>query len=124
MIEQRPWSDEAADALLSAAGDRQTLSSVADEVAAKTSQLWRFETAAITGWLVTRVEIGPYGLELVIVLGAGRGARSLIPWAKQLAKNHGIKRVRTHVKRPGLVRLYQREGFQIDQTVMVHSDGQ
>lgn len=124
MIEPRPWSLSASRALLGAAGDLPTLSSVAVEVSENLAQLWRIRTDDARGWLVTRVEEGPHGLELVIVLGAGQGARPVIHWVRALARAHGINRIRTHVTRPGLVRLYQRAGFRADQIVMVCSDGQ
>lgn len=130
MIRQTFWSRHAAAALLGAAGDLDTLEEIAQEARQGLAQVWRVDTDEAQGWVVTRVEMRPDGpLELVVVLGAGHGARSIIPWFKHLAVSHDLPRIRTHIKRRGLRRLYEREGFRVDHEidghlVMVWADGQ
>lgn len=87
-------------------------------------QLWRV-TGEADGWLLTRVDAAEGGPdELVLVGGAGRNARPVIRWAEHLAQAHGIQRLRTHVIRPGLARIYQAQGWHLAEYVMrKNSDG-
>lgn len=49
--------------------------------------------------------------ELVLGLGAGRGARHWIPWALAFARANKAATIRTHCTRAGLIRLYEKHGF-------------
>lgn len=51
--------------------------------------------------------------EIVAALGVGRGARFYIPWLIDFARANRATRIRTHCKRAGLIRLYQRHGFTV-----------
>ncbi|WP_375170091.1 hypothetical protein [Marinobacter sp.] len=53
------------------------------------------------------------GRELVAALGAGQGARPFIRWLIDFARANRASSIRTHCQRPGLIRLYQRQGFDI-----------
>ena len=69
------------------------------------------------------------GRELVAALGAGRGARAFIPWLTDFARANRADSIRTHCKRAGLIRLYQKAGFRAigtdesNYTVMRWADG-
>ena len=51
--------------------------------------------------------------EIVAALGVGTGAKAYIPWLIEFAKANSAASIRTHCKRPGLIRLYERFGFQV-----------
>lgn len=104
------WCDEAEAALMPAAfGDMPIVKA---EHRAGLNQLWRLGGCA-SGWLVTRVE----GRELVLVMGAGRNARAVIRHCKAVAQQHGMT-VRAHIRRRGMQRIYEREGFSLREVVM------
>lgn len=50
--------------------------------------------------------------ELVAALGTGSGARAFIPWLIELAKANHAASIRTHCKRAGLIRLYEKHNFE------------
>lgn len=104
------WCDEAEAALMPAAFGDMPL--VRAEVLQGISRLWK-ACGATEGWIVTRQEPG----ELVLVLGAGRNCRPLIRYVMQRAKDAGL-RFRTHVRRPGLKRIYEQEGATLAEYVM------
>ena len=81
-------------------------------------QLWRVQGEA-EGWLLTRVDTLAEGTdELVLLAAAGVNARPVIRWARRLAADHGLASIRTHIKRPGLQRLYEAEGWHLAERVM------
>lgn len=115
------WNDQAAQALAGAAGSPEELAEVGKEVETGDAQLFQFEGKP-HGYLVLRLEETPTGRrELVLVLGAGSGARELIALAKDWANQVGADSIRTHVSRPGLIRLYERQGFEQAHVVMTWS---
>lgn len=70
--------------------------------------------------MVTREEPG----ELVIVAGAGRNALPVMAYVTEKALQAGLS-VRTHIQRPGLVRMYQSLGYhQAEIVVRVKPNGQ
>lgn len=81
-------------------------------------QLWRI-TGEADGYLLTRVETMPEGHdELVLLAAAGTNARPVIAWVKTLARRAGISSIRTHVKRLGLQRMYEAQGWHLAERVM------
>lgn len=104
------WCADAEAALAPAAfGDMPIIRA---EVLAGECDLWRI-TGESAGWVVTRQELG----ELVIVLGAGRNCLPVIRHITARAKAGGLT-VRTHIRRKGLQRIYERAGFKARELVM------
>lgn len=112
------WCQAAEADLLPAAGSIQELERIrADVLNDRCTELYQVRGSA-KGWLVLRLEGNLLDeLELVIVLGAGHGARLVIPLVKRYATTLGAT-VRTHITRPGLKRMYEAEGFHQAQIVM------
>lgn len=83
------------------------------------AQLWDCNDGEFGGYVVTRIDRTeqPRGAELVIVAGGGRGFRHFVPMFLEAAKQFELP-VRAHVKRRGMVRLYERVGFQQSETIM------
>ena len=104
-------SEQRWQALEGAAGSKAALDEIRHDVeTGKASMIDVHGEAAGTAvvWIEPEHESGP---ELVIALGAGRGARALIPWIKEFSKQAQAMTVRTHLSRAGLRRLYERNGF-------------
>ena len=117
-ITQINWEPDIAYHLAKAAGSKECLDNVAEEVKRGLAQLWQI-TGESSGYLVTRVEREPSGeREMVLVLGEGKGAKAVIGWAVELANNHGIKKMRTHITRPGLKKIYENLGWHQREIVM------
>lgn len=112
------WSEAAALALLAAAGSKADLKEVEAEVKSGEAQLWQ-ASGSSDGFIVIRLEETPGGrLELVLVLGAGIGARAVIEQTKQWARQLNAECIRTHVTRPGLERIYRHLAFERAEVVM------
>lgn len=109
------WCESLEPLLAKAAGN--DLDIIKAEVMENKAQLWALSGAA-KGYVVTRVESYDSYKELVIVLGVGSGAKAGIEWVKRLAKSYGIESIRTHIKRPGLARMYKAAGFYQREIVM------
>lgn len=105
------WTDAIGQALESAA--RGDLAEIRAEVEQGISDLWAWQHSAGTGFMVTRQECK----ELVIVVGAGTGCRPVIEHVTRRALAAGLG-LRTHIQRPGLRRIYERQGFALDELVM------
>jgi hypothetical protein len=58
--------------------------------------------------------------EIVAALGVGAGAAAYIPWLIEFGEANSASSIRTHCKRPGLIRIYERFGFR---TVKIDEDG-
>lgn len=112
------WCQAAETALLPAAGSRHDLEVVkADVLNDRCTQLYRL-SGSTEGWAVLRLEGNLLDeRELVLVLGAGSGVRYLIPVIQRYAERIRAT-VRTHVTRPGLVRIYETQGFHLAEYVM------
>lgn len=102
-IERARWCADAEIDLRQAA--RGAMPAIKADVTQGIAVLWRV-TGDSDGWLVTRQEAG----ELVLVAGAGRNARPVLEWVRDRATEEGLT-IRTHITRPGLMRIYQRLGF-------------
>lgn len=105
------WTDAVGLALESAA--RGDLAEIRAEVQQGVSDLWQWQHSAGAGYMVTRQE----QKELVIVAGAGTGCRPVIEHVTRRALAAGLG-LRTHIQRPGLRRMYEREGYALDELVM------
>lgn len=116
-VTRHAWCHQAAAALRSAAGSEADLDLVRAEVQQdRCTELYRV-TGSAEGWLVLRLEGNVLGeRELVIVLGAGRGIRPVIPIIQRYAAALGAG-LRTHITRPGLERIYQHQGFHLAEKV-------
>lgn len=112
MIERVSWSNDSAMALFDAA--RGDLDLIAAEVKSGNAQLFTVSGNA-SGYIVVR----PEGDELVIVAGSGRGLIPVVlPLLKDEAEKQGFKTIRTHVQKQGLIRLYKRYGFELDEFIL------
>lgn len=115
---QVDWSPEAGAALSRANASPDDLKVWREQRLTGEVQLWRFSGASV-GYLLTRVEVSPDETrELVLVAGAGVNARPVLRWAKALAEQNGFDSIRTHIKRPGLRRMYEAQGWQLSELVM------
>lgn len=116
------WNPHAEKMLFSAAGSNDDLNLIKNDIRNGLSDLWRFDHDTINGYIVTRGErLKNNTLELVIVLGAGRGASEFVPMIIEIAKNYGFDSIRAHNGRKGLNRIYLKNGFKI---VEIDNDGQ
>lgn len=117
------WSEAAALALLEAAGSRADLEDIAEDVRRGDSLL--LEVSGVSrGFLVLRLEETSTGsTELVLVAGAGIGARAVIALVKEWAARYQVDKVRTHITRPGLERIYTHLGFSRAEVVMTWRPG-
>lgn len=118
------WSPDVARALKRANASKGDLITWRREIDSGEAQLWHLAGDA-QGYLMTRVERYANGEdELVLVAGAGCNARPAITWAMKLAADHGIRSIRTHIKRPGLQRIYENFGWELAERVMRFTNGQ
>ena len=116
MIRLEPWNDLAAHQLERIEG--LGLIDVQREVEAGVSQLWHCHDAeGNNGYVVTRMERRPSGLEWVFVAGVGRGFYKFIACFIEVAREKGIP-IRAHVNRRGMVRMYDRIGFRVSEYVL------
>lgn len=110
------WSPAAASALETAA--RGDLDLIAQEV--QDGRAWLYQiTGEAEGFIVLRLEASAAGQELVIVAAAGRNCRPVIRYLVDLADRKGWT-IRTHIVRPGLIRIYERLGFQRREVVVCY----
>jgi hypothetical protein len=111
------WTDEMDDRLRVSAGD--DLEIIRREVRTGIAQLWQCEKdGRPEAWVVTRVDgTEQDGYEWVIVLGEGRGFFDYMPLFVSHARDKGLP-IRTHVKRRGLIRMWERLGLHLDHYVL------
>lgn len=123
--EKISWTEEAGRFLATARATPADLAQWQEDVQAGTAQLWQF-SGDFKSYVLTRVEEYHGGqLEMVIVAGAGKNSREVIAWVTKLAKDHGIPTIRAHINRPGLCRIFQKQGYHLDEWVMrTKTDGQ
>ena len=114
-VKRIDWSDDVAKHLSTSAG--QDLLYIAAEVEAGISKLWECQTTNGFGYVVTRIEESATGYELVLVLGEGKGFDEFIPYIINFCKDRGLG-FRTHVKRKGLIKMYQRHGVGLQEYVL------
>ena len=116
MIKQIAWSDTAEDGLIVSAGEDMAI--IKNQVLNGVAQLWEHNLNGTHGFIVTRLDVEGLGTELVLVLGEGSGLNEAVPLFKQVAIDLGIKSIRVHVKRKGLIRMFARHAFEIDTYVL------
>lgn len=104
------WSSSAGSVLLPAAGDKETLEFIRREVESGCADLLHFNND-VRGYAVVRAVRNEAGKELVLVLGAGAGAAAFIKRMVSFATKKGFDSIRSHVRRAGLIRLYEKAGF-------------
>ncbi|WP_428398408.1 hypothetical protein [Marinobacter salarius] len=118
---QIQWNDEAEKGLAVAARSPEEMASIKANVKAGKAQLWQMTGLKKETYLVTRVERPPHGERvLVLVVCQGSDADIIIPWCMHLAEDSGIKRLRAHIERDGLVRKFERFGWTKKETVIAH----
>jgi hypothetical protein len=116
MIRLEPWNDFAERALVRVEG--LGIVDVKREVLEGVSQLWHCTDAdGNGGYVVTRLERRPSGLEWVMVAGVGCGFHKFAQVFIDTALQMGVP-VRAHVNRPGMVRMYDRIGFRVSEYVL------
>lgn len=106
------WRDSIESQLLKAAGSKAVMKEIIEEIKAGLASLWAFAGPRHCGYAVTRIESVKWGKEFVIVLGQGLGAKDAINKLLCYALEKGCNSVRVHVKRPGLMRIFGRFGFE------------
>lgn len=119
------WCPEAEASLSRARATPGDLEAYRADVADGLAQLWRVPGEPVS-WVLTRVEQDMAGdLEMVIVAGAGQNAPDTIGWFTELARLQGIPTIRAHINRPGLTRIFERQGYHLDEWIMrARTDGQ
>lgn len=86
---------------------------IKQEVLENIAELWRCELGEYHAWVVTRID----DQTLVIVSGQGKGFFQFMPHFVVYARSHGLG-IRTHVTRPGLIRMWSRLGVTFDHYVL------
>ncbi|MFL1484898.1 hypothetical protein [Marinobacter sp. LN3S78] len=122
---QVTWSPEAAASLAAARATPADLEAYRRDVERDLAHLWRVPGEPVS-YVLTRVEQDSAGsLEMVIVAGAGQNAPDTIEWFTDLARRNGIPSIRAHINRPGLTRIFERQGYTLDEWIMrARTDGQ
>lgn len=106
------WDEFAEKGLRVSAG--KDMEFIRREVESGISILWRCESDKNSAYAVTRYEPPS---DIVIVCGEGSGLREFGPYFIAAAKSKGLA-IRTHVKRRGLIKVWQSMGLQIDEYVL------
>lgn len=112
------FDDDFEAAIKSAAGD--DLESIKNEIKSGECVAFCFSGSDYDFKVVLRVEEINNKNELVLVLGAGHGMVDAINDFLHFAKINNCETIRTHVKRRGLVKIWESLGFQIQETVMIY----
>ena len=105
------WSEQAEQGLKVSAGE--DMGFIRREVQAGIAILWRCESDKNSAYAVTRCEPG----EVVIVCGEGSGLKEFGPYFIAAAKSKG-KTVRTHVRRRGLIKVWETMGLELDEYIL------
>ena len=111
-IREVKWSAEAEDGLKIAAG--YDLKVIKSEVLAGVSRLWHCSSESGGGYIVSRLEGNS---EICIVAGEGKGFYEFMPVFLEWCRQQGYT-VRTHVKRRGLIRMWESLGVTLDEYVL------
>lgn len=106
------WSDYVADKLKVSAGD--DLDEVRNQVITGVADLWHCTSRTGALYAVTRLDPG---LEWVLMCGEGTGFGQFAPHFVKFARDNGLK-LRTHVKRKGMIKLWAKYGLTIDEYVL------
>lgn len=112
------WSQQAAASLQRARMTPADLEHCRQDVAEGTAQLWRIPGEPVS-YVITRVEEDAAGnQEMVIVAGAGKNAAETIGFFTELASRNQIPSIRAHINRPGLQRIFERQGYHLSEWIM------
>ena len=111
-IREVRWSDEAEAGLEVAA--RGDLEIIKKEVLRGISRLWECTSDHSRAFIVTRVDSES---EVCIVAGEGSGFVEFIPAMVKFWRDQGYM-IRVHVKRKGLLRMFEKVGIEFDEYVL------
>ncbi len=113
-----PWSVEA-EFHIAKALNYWALADARAQVDAGIAQLWCCNDGEHGGYVVTRIDRTeqPRGVEWVWIACAGKGFAHFAPLFIEAAQQFNLP-IRGHVTRPGLIRMYERFGFQYSETIM------
>lgn len=111
MITKLRWSERCRDFIKVSAG--ADIEWISNEISSGVSELWECREGDKVLHVVTRIEPG----ELVIVCGEGRGMDRWAPMFIDQAASQGLK-IRTHVKRAGMVRKWKKHGVTLSEYVL------
>lgn len=105
------WTDDI-DAKLSVSGG-DDLPLIKDQVVNGIAKLWECKSDKNHCFVVTRKDHD----EICIVLGEGSGLMEFAPYFIRAIKDKGL-RIRTHVRRKGLIRMWSRLGLNLSEYVL------
>lgn len=111
-IREIRWCQEAADGLKVAAGTDIRI--IRSEVERGIARLWECRSEASHAFIVTRVDDES---EVCIVAGEGSGFGDFIPDFVKWWRSQGYS-IRVHVKRRGLMKMFERVGVTFDEYVL------
>ena len=111
-IKEIRWSAEAEEGLEVAA--RGDLEIIRKEVLSGISRLWECTSESSKAFIVTRVDDET---EVCIVAGEGSGFVEFIPALVKFWRDQGYT-IRVHVKRRGLVKMFEKVGIRFDEYVL------
>ena len=80
-----------------------------------------YERQKIVLAFVTRIDVGEFGKELVIVAGASQGhgnTKKSIPVFVALARKYGCEYIRIHTRLKALGRILYSQGFEFSEMVL------
>ena len=112
LIREIRWCKEAEDGLRVAA--RTDLNIIKSEVENGIARLWQCSSESSEAFIVTRVDDET---EVCIVAGEGSGFAEFIPDFVKWWRSKGYS-IRVHVKRPGLMKMFERVGITFDEYVL------
>jgi hypothetical protein len=106
------WNELASDWIAEAArgADKQLRAEVEKGI----SQLWQCSDGELFGFAITRIEkdLETNDFELVLVAGVGSGLIRFANYFIEFADKNNMT-VRTHIVRPGLIKMFDKLGFKI-----------
>jgi len=106
-------ASQARDYIATAAGP--DLPEILAEVEQGQAEAWRIDGGK--AYMVTRIESGTQGHELVVVCFEGRSLRQYAEHIIDKARAAGCGSIRYHTDRPGMGRMLERFGFEVAETV-------
>ena len=115
LIVNIPWTNDIDENLMVSAGN--DLAQIRNQVEQNIAQLWHCSFKQFGGYIVTRIDKTSSGLELCLVLGEGTGFEYFAPEFVNFARRKNIG-FRTHIKRKGLIRMWQKLGITVDEYIL------
>lgn len=114
VIKPVKWQNYHDQRLAIAAGDKKDLAIVKNQVNSGVAILWECRYKQYHAHVVTRHDIGD---ELCVVLFEGSGLMHFGPMILKAARDQNLT-VRAHVKRKGMIKMLERLGLTITETVL------